>query len=291
MAIALRRQANFAKPPVGAGITFGHPLAANLVGCWLMNEGAGLQCGSLINGSDLLIFQAANTIWVPGTTLGPGIHPSSAVDGANNGLLLTGPSSPLKPTSACSMFVRFATNGNGDLNNNPPVASMYYKNTSTSPFVAYGIHRKAGDVTALYVLDDVGGTPNNTFVAGLIASTGGPYTAGFTIGPTSGKVTQYFAGRVVGTPATRTGSFSYDATAEFVCMYAPFNAQITGIDLDVVYVWNRELSATEHLWLATDPYDFINWETPKTRFYARGFTAVAPFVPYTDQQTPQLMPQ
>lgn len=290
MAIPFIRGAGVVKPGIGASLNRGHPLAANLVGCWLMNEGAGTQCGSLINGSDNLIFQAANTVWVPGTNLGS-IHPSSAVDGANNGLLLTSPSSPLKPTSACSMFVRFSTNGNGDLNNNPPVAAMYFKNTNTSPFVSYGIHRKAGDQTALYVLDDVGGTSNSTFVSSLIVQNGGPYTAGFTIGPTSGKVTQYFAGRVVGTPATRTGSFSYDATAEFVCMYAPFNAQITGIDLDVVYVWNRELSADEHLWLASAPYDFVNWEVPKNKRYFGVPFLPSAFLPYVDQQLPQLMPQ
>lgn len=30
------------KPPMGSQINWGHPLAQNLVGCWLMNEGGGL---------------------------------------------------------------------------------------------------------------------------------------------------------------------------------------------------------------------------------------------------------
>lgn len=38
-----RRIMGYQKPPIGAKLNFGHPLAKGLVGCWLFNEGSGGQ--------------------------------------------------------------------------------------------------------------------------------------------------------------------------------------------------------------------------------------------------------
>lgn len=51
------------KPPLGAQIDWGHPLAKGLVGCWLMNEGAGLIAKDLVANNNATSKNGAN--WVP----------------------------------------------------------------------------------------------------------------------------------------------------------------------------------------------------------------------------------
>jgi hypothetical protein len=274
--IPFRRYSTLIKPGLGATLNPGHPLAQNMVAAWLFNEMSGTKAHSLINANDDLAFQGT-TAW--STTVDAyGVY--MPVNG--NGLLLSSPSAGLKPSSAVSMFCRFNVNGGGSLTNNPAICEL---NGAVQP--AYSITRRSGDGTALAVFDTMGGN-NSLITTGLInASLGGPYTAGITLGQSSGKLFQYFKGRQVNS-AARSGTMSYSSPTFLVG--CAFNFTTASINIDVVYVYNRELSAAEMLWLHTEPYAPIAYDTPLNRAYFG-----APFLDASllggDAQIPQLLPQ
>ncbi len=258
----IRRSSRILKPKLGATLNYGHPLSANLVACWLLNEGAGTKTYSLINNNDALSFLGAAT-WVHGNDLGAASEIYMPTNG--DGLSLTTPSAALKPTAAVSLFTRWHNNGSGNLTNNPSVAGMTYTNSNTSPFYAYSINRINGDATALFTLDSVGGSSHSMTTSGLMAAgVAGPYDALLTFGPVSGKIIQYFRGRSVNSSA-RSGSITY-ASPEFVIGTAVFNGQNTAINSDVIYVWNRELSASEAQWLHEEPYAMLDYAKPRVLY-------------------------
>jgi hypothetical protein len=53
------------KPPLGAQLNPGQPLARGLVGAWLLNEGGGTRAGDLSGNGNRLIAGATPAVWVP----------------------------------------------------------------------------------------------------------------------------------------------------------------------------------------------------------------------------------
>jgi len=74
------------KPPLGTPINFAHPLAKGLVGCWLMNEGAGGKIYDVSGNSHDGTLQGG-PLWVPGRT-GPALS-FDGVDDYVNTVALT----------------------------------------------------------------------------------------------------------------------------------------------------------------------------------------------------------
>jgi hypothetical protein len=87
--IPIRRPA-LIKPPFGTPINFAHPLAKNLVGFWLFNEGGGTTVKDNVNGTNNGVIQklgaSTNTSWVP-TPYGIGLKNDTTSSG--NGIQLT----------------------------------------------------------------------------------------------------------------------------------------------------------------------------------------------------------
>jgi hypothetical protein len=292
MPIAFRRDSNVVKPPIGASLNTGHPLAANLAGAWLLNEGAGPNCRSLVVPSDVLVLQGAAS-WQNQY----GSTPTSAGQSgaAGSGMRLSSPSSALQATQVVSVFwygICANVPADQDVSNNPSFVSMSANNNATSPFVAYGIHRPNADNTGIAFFDDAGGTFNSHTVTALLTANYVPISTGMTF-RNGGNLNGYFNGRNVYTVA-RSSALTYGTGPRIYTNWdgdASNNAGNANTAPLVIYIWAQELSATEMLWLNSDPYALVNWNTPRTKVYARGFTPVAPFVPWSDQQLAQLLPQ
>ena len=65
MALLTRQKRWTVKPPIGAQINWGHPLANGLLSCFLFNEGGGLTVGDLANAgrSGAINNSSASTTW------------------------------------------------------------------------------------------------------------------------------------------------------------------------------------------------------------------------------------
>ena len=74
MGLILPKRFGQDKPPVGSQINWGHPLARGLVGCWLLNEGAGRKAYDLSEYrnhgtlTSMAIPPTPNSGWNPGRT-------------------------------------------------------------------------------------------------------------------------------------------------------------------------------------------------------------------------------
>jgi hypothetical protein len=282
MAINFRRSSSQIKPPLGARLIQGHPLAANIVGCWLFNEVAGLLANSLVNGNDTLTLAGGNWLNFLGA-----LYDMTAGNGTHG--LLTTPSAALQPANAVSLYWRGLRFGGGNLSNNPAIAAMTFTSTAATPFYAYGVLRVNGSNTDLYYWDDAGGTANFQQITVLPNhQTTDIFDLGLTV-RNGGNAVAYFNGRQVGS-AARSGSLSYGSPR--LILNDDFNTENAATAVEALYIWNRELSATEMLWLHVEPYDLLNWKTPKNRRYF-GIPAPPPaaLVAVPDFQMPQLLAQ
>lgn len=251
------------KPPYGAHINWGHPLAKNLVGAWLCNEGSGLQTVSLVNRNDALIFQnsgVSSIVWQTGVL---GACPSQGVL-TDAGMLVASPSAGLLQTNVVSIFTRVTLSTAGDSGNNALIAGASYSATSggfPNNDIAYGVHRLNGDPSGLSFTDFGNSTQNKQGVTGLLTSTMTPMDLGFTF-DANGNAIGYFNGRQV-CSAARSGPISY-ITPAFICGYNAQGVDNAGVgQWGVIYVWGRELSPAENIWLHEDPYALVEWKKPR----------------------------
>ncbi len=273
------------KPQPGCSINWDHPLALNLVGAWLFNENTG-NPASLITTLDNWPLHGAGS-WITG-------QPYSGVTLQNNSLnsscQLTTPSALLKPTAQVSMHFRGAQLGAPTGTDNVAICSMAYTNSNTTPFWAYGIHRDTTDKTALYWLDDAGGTSNNIHAASLLNSgTPSPILAfDATLTYDGVNVNGYFNG-VSKASHARTGSLSY--ASSMLNLGTNFSNSTPNTAADLVLIYARGLTPDEVAWLHNEPYAMIAPATPRVRFFFGAHFLPAPLTPWLDPQIPQLLAQ
>src|SRR4051812_47040710 len=145
MAIAIFPKRFTVKPPVGTQINWGHPLAKDLVGCWLFNEGGGASFINLANNSDFILLSGDASIG--SDTCGIGLKSPSSSSTFPGGIL-SARSASLNPSSV-SLFWRGPVNASTAIVNNPPLAGMFYDNSANAPYLAYGIGRRSGNANDL----------------------------------------------------------------------------------------------------------------------------------------------
>jgi hypothetical protein len=245
----------YAKPPAGGRIDLGHRMAPGLVGAFAFSDGSGLYSRSLLSERDKLLL-TGNTAFTL-SEIGNGIYSpnSGSFTGAfmGPGFGADVPSPQLKPP-AVTCFWRGIIRSNGTRTNNPVLAGMAYDNANTSPFLSYAVGRPGSDATAIYFSY---ASPANTFtpVTGLVTNNV-PLSACLT--HIAGSSRFYANGRLVGSDST-AGDIAYHATlSTFVInRHATVGGDSCDAFTDVVYVWNRVLSADENLELADDPHGLI----------------------------------
>jgi hypothetical protein len=276
------------KPGVTAFVDANHPLSRGLVGSWPFNEFDQRTAGTTPTATN---FIAPRNLVYPADALTPNDHTTNSnqlygryqtlndrgspmLDMRSQGtgslpyLKITGPSSRLKPSAEVTVFWAGMVFGDltGGAQNNPSLASCTYTGTNSSPFVAYGIHRKSnnsGNVgnKDLFFLDDVGGTFHSITGSGSIA-----YnvfmSAAYTV--RSGLQVAYVNGRSIGSN-TNTGAITFSGTPIFSSGSSVFNAEIANIGNSAIHVWNRALTPDELLELHYSPFDF--YRTPNLRTF------------------------
>lgn len=274
-----------------AGLNGSHALSKNLIGCWFFNEGADrLVINHAGSPADQLIFDNGSTTWVPfgGTTQDHGIFGVYSSAGSQSGMQITTPSSILKPTNAVSMFYRGVPSGTGTNGNNVSLAWMTFTSTNSSPFVAWGMSRKSGANNDIIFFDDLGGSNNTFSVANLLAD-GVTFDCAMTIDGVSGNVFGYFNGRQVGT-ANRGANKTLSYGSPIFMVNDDFSgADSARVVSDVLYVWNRPLSAREIIMLHYNPYAIQ--QRIHRPFFVAPAIAVAGQQPYMDYQMPAILAQ
>ncbi len=303
------------KPPHGSRIIKGHPLARDLIACYLFDQGgafASIALGATVgraldslgkNHLELRNYSASNLgaapLWDGSSGRGPvlSVYDDIVLSSSAIGLLTnSAPTTQLLPTDQVSVFWYGMVGADmpGTSQNNPPAIYMVYNAAVTTPFLSYGFARKSnnsGNVgnTDLYFFDDIGGSLNL-----LTAASGIPaYKSFFSIGQSlkSGSQLGYVNG-VQKVSSTNSGSISY-GTGPFLLGgndttgFAGTTGGTGNWIYYVAYIWHRFLTPSEHAWLNADPLVFVEpLAAPKTYFLMS-----APPPPFTipDVQMPQLL--
>lgn len=266
-------------------IRWNHPLAHGLVGCWLFNEGAGTSSYSLCNPFDTLIYTGTNVtnlgFWVKGgnntnsnqNCLFTGYDFRTNSGGINQAKLAL-PSSQLQPANAVSVFasVVFHSQGSPTLSNNPAVIAFGYNSSGGPPYYAYGINRVNANPNDLYFLDDAGGVSNALHVTNAILNQFDKKVSCALTFQNGGNIIGYVNGEQVGSSA-RSGSLSYSNGPIFI--NGDYNNESSNIAVDVIYVWNRQLSPYEISTLNNNPYKFLSPATPPVRKFYKGISVAS----------------
>ena len=231
----------YTKPPPGAQIDWGHPLARGLVGCWLFNEAGGIRANGLAAANHGLLGEgiAANMpVWA-----GQGLRFDGLDDYVDMGYR------PELLSPALSIFARIypiAVLGPRDT-----IAANGNANTWATNNYIFGINNTNSRLTFF------GRTP-----ASQLFSDNNAYrlncwnSVGVTVG--DGTLTFYAAGTkagsmaaTVGTDNTRGGGIgaTYGNPAEVVYYFRGF--------IDIPLIYSRVLSPSEVTWLAAESYAMI----------------------------------
>ncbi len=254
------------KPPPGATVDYGHPLVTGLVGCWLLNEGAGANAFDLsprrYNGTLI----SAPT-WRAGRLGGPSLAFASNYVTMGNVL-------NFERFDAFSLAAWFRTIGTGN-------EQVIGKEDSGSPFRGYQLVMNAPTAGRMRF-----GLINNGAGADLIAadSTGTfndgrwHHAVGVSYGTgTTAGLRLYMDGALAPVSLTGTLTNTIVTTSPFqISGRNGANIMLTGA-ADVGMVWNRALSPQEARWLYEEPFAMIR--SPRSIQY---------FVPATQPAAPKV---
>ena len=231
------RYPQFQKPPLGQQINWAHPLAKGLVGCWLMNEGAGNRIydlsgngntGSLISTTKWVAGRSGSVLSFNGT--------SDYVDVGSNAII--------KPVSAItvSAWVKF-----NSLTADIRAISDWHQSVIEDRWIFYEI---SATEIYWYVCNA------NGVGIGYVSYTPALNTWLHLVGVYNGSVvTLYVNGVSVGTPASLSGNMNAGSAVNTVRIgkQAETGWCFNGL-IDDVRIYNRALSASEVQQLYVNPY-------------------------------------
>lgn len=235
-----------ARVPSGrAKIDWTHPLANGLIGCWVWGTSGGIN---LTGASPDLTRSSPVTdgVGADGPALGFTAAPSTM-------LALAPPA--FKSWTEMSMFGRLRTHPSNLPNDYPMVIGVTYDNANGAPYATACIMRRPSNPNYMAFTNSAGsiastgewaGTPGNTDNIG----------ANFKVG---GNIDLYANGTLV-LQSTLPSAPNTTATAQLGCGIGVVNTGsgvLNATALYVGYIWNRVLSADEHMALHLDPYCFL----------------------------------
>ena len=244
MGLILPKRFGQDKPPVGSQIDWGHPLARGLVGCWLLNEGAGGRAHNLSgrgNHGALTNFAFPSTStsgWNPGRT-GIGL----SFDGVDD-------------------YVKMTTTG---LYTDTVTLETWTKTSSTKDYQAV----LGSDVaekheillkTATYPAKIEVSLESSNYVQWNDVLPQGQWTHIVVVAQNGIQWKLYLNGVDKGTPDTVGGTYQVDGTG-VSCLYigkmrSDASFSHAGL-IDKVCIYNRALSPQEIRSLYEAPYQFI----------------------------------
>lgn len=262
MAVAIRRDLVLCKPVAGIGLDFSHPLAQALVLCVVFNQGAGLTVQDLTgNPRHQFLGSSSGIGWLPSPDIGP------ATDISGTGVWTATAPSDTPFLGDITIVWRGVVDTGGALrefvNKSGADAATanpftFYTNTDANPRPRL---TRANTTYRGWI------TPTTGFNAGVlnkvqtfaVSQVAAIETAPlfYINGMFSGPAVDVGPGAGTGAP---TGS-----SKDIRIGQAP-SIQMDG-KVDFVMIWNRVLTPSEHLWLATEPYTFMLPPAPWRRWF------------------------
>lgn len=236
------------KPPLGARIKHGHPLAHGLKSAWLFNEGGG---------GLFLDVAGSNHATASGTVS----RSAESVDftAAANSLVCTA-ASPVKTNRiTVATWINPSTGARGDL------VTCWLQGTSQSQFnLLYGL---SANRPAFYISD--GAALYNSGDSGLLMTVGNWH---FVVGTFDGVAVRVFVDGRIGastatSPVLNTSSLTAVRFGDNAFGDGNFNGHMRS-----AMIWDRALSSSEILWLYGDPYAFI--APPARRYFPKVGAAI-----------------
>jgi len=219
------------KPQLGRRLDFNHPLSRGLIGCWLMNEGAGEYVGDLSGNRNIFDDWTNSPTWV-----GQGIK---FVDADNKRIVCNSPSLNLNIGTGPYTLVVFAQIDISGIN-------------SLLAFGEYDPFWYVNGSEQLLIYD--GG--NKTVSSGTV-TIGRKQQIVFCRRSTAANDTEYFIDGISAGLTTHEDSISIGATLAIGASYDGSG----GYDLDgivySVFMWNRALTASEIASLYAEPFQMF----------------------------------
>lgn len=231
------------KPPLGASIKHGHPLAHGLKSAWLINEGGGglfLDVGS------------ANHATASGTV--PRSAESVDFTATANSLVCASPSPVKTNRITVATWINPATASRGDL------VTCWLQGSSQSQFnLLYGL---SANSPAFYISD--GSSLYNSGDSSRLMTVGKWH---FVVGTFDGAEAKVFVDGRIGastatSPVLNTSSLTAIRFGDNAFGDGNFNGHMRS-----AMVWDRALSSSEILWLYSDPYAFVAAPTARRRYF------------------------
>lgn len=221
------------KPPFGAAIHRGHPLARRLVGAWLLHEGRGGAVNDLSgNGRTGTL-----TDMDPASDWMPGAHGHALDFDGSDDRVIVAPDAGINLGTANACVMRFRAHTIG-----------------IDVFVGHKAYNDGGYALCAFS-GDIHYSANGSYVGvphGIAA--GDEVWLGVSRQGTS--VTFYKNGRPLGTPQTLAANNPLTISA-IGCYRAASAIYAADMRCDYVYCWNRPLSAAEMAWLHREPFCFV----------------------------------
>lgn len=232
------------KPPPGATVDWGHPLATNLVGCWLLNEGAGSLAYDVVAKNNGVL---VGPTWRPSNSGGPSLNFTSNYVNIGNVKALS-----FERDQAFSIATRFRTLS-------ASLQQIFSKEDNGAPFRGWQLYTQ-GFVYFACITSGGGGNQASSQTTKTNYNDGNWHTAVSTYDGSSKA-----AGILIYTDgALQQVTHPQDALNGTMVTTSP--AQISGRQganiplvggVDYCLAWNRVLTETEAAWLNEEPFAFV----------------------------------
>ena len=252
MARGIRSKRWSEKPPVGAQLNLGHPLAQGIVGCWLFNENSGLRAYDLSGRGNTGTLTNGPT-WSAGRR-GRALN----FDGVNDDVLAgTGSSLNITGNITIAAWIYPKSFGGG-------TKGRIFDKNDASPTVGYDLQLEDTTVNDGFAWVLGNGAASTSSNANVIQLNQWQHVV---LSYNGSNCNFYVDGTSAGSPAFTTNSSSSSTITASIGGRASDTArQFDGL-IDEVRIYNRALSSTEVRWLFTDPYACFVPPAPRLRYF------------------------
>lgn len=271
MARGIRQKAWSEKPPPGAQVNFGHPLANRINRVWLLNLGGSLNDYDLVRRDRVTHTRvAADTKYQTGRY---GKEFQSGATGSGNGDGMNSTMTSGLGADSVSVYARFKINAtNGTLESTAPggggtLYACRVASTDVSPTLGYYSKGFFGaDTSGVFV----GAETSTTLSAGIYYDLCGTFSRDASVATFGGLWKTYLNGKFDGTANNKNVAGTFGGTFSNVQSTLGNNQQWLNsahMFMVFVYVWKRALSPSEVLSVYTNPYAFLSPPAPRKRYF------------------------
>lgn len=251
------------KPTLGSQINWGHPLAQNLIGCFLINHAcAKAQVINLVT-NRIYDTYSTNAPAVINSFIGPVLDCSAAND---TGIFAT-IDDRFKVTKKVTVAWRGYFAG-GTPANNTIIGGITPNNTNSSPFASYYIGVDGGGNVVLRFNNPAFITSTGRAVTNFTDGKEHQFVGTINLNGTSGTNTRLYSDNArLEVSGGTTGTISYTSTAQLaIGCEDPGRGRNSRSVASVLYIWEKEMFGSDVSWLWTEPYSFIQRNNPVKYF-------------------------